>query len=68
MKMQNLTYEEQAIINMYQFKTKEDLIEKLDISLEEMDEQEMKDIVEKLKSKIEKCSLDELKTAENFFE
>ena len=50
----------------YQFK--EDLVEKLDKSLEEIDEQEMKEFVEKLKSKIEKCSLDELKKAENFFE
>ena len=66
--MQNLTYEEQAIINMYEFETKEELVEKLDKSLEEIDEQEMKEFVEKLKSKIEKCSLNELKKAEDIFE
>ena len=66
--MQNLTYEEQAIINMYDFETKEELVEKLDKALEEIEEQEMKEFVEKLKSKITKCSLDELKKAENFFE
>ena len=66
--MQNLTYEEQAIINMYEFETKEELVEKLDKSLEEIDEQEMKEFVEKLKIKIEKCSLNELKKAEDIFE
>ena len=63
-----LTYEEQAIIKMYHFETKEELIEKLKTSLEEIEEKEMSTIVENLIPKIETISLEDLKNVENIFE
>lgn len=63
-----LTYEEQAIIKMYHFETKEELIEKLKTSLEEIEEKEMSTIVENLMPKIETISLEDLKNVENIFE
>ena len=62
-----LTYEEQAIIKMYHFETKEELIEKLKTSLEEIEEKEMSTIVQNLIPKIETISLEDLKNVENIF-
>ena len=63
-----LSYEEQAIIKMYQFESKEELTEKLKKSLDEIIEPEMKEIVENLIPKIETFSLEDLKNVENIFE
>ena len=63
-----LNYEEQAIIKMYHFETKEELIEKMKESLNEIEEIETKEIVENLISKIETNSLEDLKNVENIFE
>lgn len=63
-----LSYEEQAIIKMYHFESKEELVEKLKKSLNEIDESDMKEIVENLIPKIDTFSLEELKNVENIFE
>ena len=66
--MQNLTYEEQSIIKMYDFETKEELVEKLNIALEEIEEQEMKELVKNLIFKIAEKPLEEIREAKNIFE
>jgi len=66
--MQNLTYEEQAIIKMYDFNTKDELVEKLNIALEEIEEQEMKELVKNLIFKIAEKPLEEIREAKNIFE
>lgn len=67
-----LSYEEQAIIKMYHFESKEELVEKLKESLKEslkeIEEEEMKEIVENLIPKIDTFSLEELKDVDNIFE
>lgn len=63
-----LSYEEQAIIKMYHFESKEELVEKLKESLKEIEEEEMKEIVENLIPKIDTFSLEELKNVDNIFE
>lgn len=63
-----LNYEEQAIIKMYHFKTKEELKEKLRESLSEIIEEDLKEIVKNLISKIDNFSLDDLKNINNIFE
>ena len=63
-----LNYEEQAIIKMYHFETKDELIEKLKNSLNEIEEEDTKEIVENLIPKIETISLEDLKNVENIFE
>jgi len=63
-----LSYEEQAIIKMYNFDSKEELVEQLQKSLLEIEEPEMKEIVEELIPKIKKVSLEDLKNVENIFE
>lgn len=66
--MEFLNYEEQAIIKMYNFKTKEELKQKLARSLEETEDEFSKDIIKKLIPKIEAFSLEELKDIDNIFE
>lgn len=66
--MEFLNYEEQAIIKMYNFKTKEELKQKLARSLEETEDEFSKDIIKKLIPKIEAFSLEELKDVDNIFE
>ena len=66
--MEFLNYEEQAIIKMYNFKTKEELKEKLERSLKEIEDDFSKDIIKKLIVKIEAFSLEELKDVDNIFE
>ena len=66
--MEFLNYEEQAIIKMYNFKTKEELKEKLERSLKETEDDFSKDIIKKLIVKIEAFSLEELKDVDNIFE
>ncbi len=63
-----LSYEEQAIIKIYHFESKEELIGKLEASLKEIEEEEMKEIVENLIPKIDTFSLDDLKNVDNIFE
>ena len=63
-----LNYEEQAIIKMYHFETKEELIEKLKNSLNEIEEEDTKEMVTNLIPKIKNYSLEDLKNVENIFE
>lgn len=63
-----LSYEEQAIIKMYHFESKEELVGKLKESLKEIEEEEMKEIVKNLIPKIDTFSLDDLKNVDNIFE
>lgn len=66
--MSFLNYEEQAIVKMYSFETKEELIEELNKSLEEITDNDMKKIVENLLHKINEIPLEELKKSINIFE
>lgn len=66
--MSFLNYEEQAIVKMYSFETKEELIEHLNKSLEEITDYDMKKIVENLLHKINEIPLEELKKSINIFE
>lgn len=63
-----LNYEEQAIIKMYHFESKEELIEKLKNSLNEIEEEDTKETVTNLIPKIKNYSLEDLKNVENIFE
>ena len=63
-----LSYEEQAIIKMYHFESKEELVGKLKESLKEIEEDDMKEIVENLIPKIDTFSLEDLKNVDNIFE
>ena len=63
-----LSYEEQAIIKMYNFSSKEELKEKLKNALSCIEEEETKKIVENLISKIDNYSMEELSNIENIFE
>jgi len=66
--MSSLNYEEQAIIKMYSFETKAELIEQLNKSLEEITDNDMKQVVENIIHKINEIPLEELKKAINIFE
>lgn len=66
--MTNLTQEEKAIITMYDFQTKEELIKMLEESLLEITENDMQEIIKILINKIENYTAEELKKVENIFE
>ena len=61
-------YEEQAIIKMYNFEFKEELIEKLEKALEEIEDIDTKEMVTNLIPKIKSFSLEDLKNIDNIFE
>ena len=63
-----LNYEEQAIIKMYNFSSKEELKGKLKTALTCIEEEETKIIVENLISKIDNYTMEELTNIENIFE
>lgn len=63
-----LNYEEQAIIKMYHFESKEELIEKLEKALKEIEDTDTKEIVTNLIPKIKNYSLEDLKNVDNIFE
>ena len=63
-----LNYEEQAIIKMYHFESKEELIEKLENALKEIEDTDTKEIVTNLIPKIKNYSLEDLKNVDNIFE
>ena len=63
-----LNFEEQAIIKMYNFETKEELTQKLEKALEEMEDQDTKEMVTNLITKIKDYSLEDLKNIDNIFE
>lgn len=63
-----LNYEEQAIIKMYHFESKEELIEKLEKALDTIEDTDTKEIVTNLIPKIKNYSLEDLKNVDNIFE
>lgn len=63
-----LNFEEQAIIKMYNFETKEELIEKLQKALEKIEDLDTKEMVTNLIPKIKNYSLEDLKNIDNIFE
>lgn len=63
-----LSYEEQAIIKMYHFKSKEELLEKLKKSLNEIEDNDTKEIVKNLIHKIDNYTIEELNNIDNIFE
>ena len=63
-----LNYEEQAIIKMYNFNSKEELVEKLEKALEEIEDVDTKEMVTNLIPKIKDFSLEDLKNIDNIFE
>lgn len=63
-----LNYEEQAIIKMYNFETKQELIEKLEMALDKIEDIDTKEMVTNLIPKIKNYSLEDLKNIDNIFE
>ena len=63
-----LNYEEQAIIKMNDFESKEELVEKLEKALEEIEDVDTKEMVTNLIPKIKNFSLEDLKNIDNIFE
>ena len=63
-----LNYEEQAIIKMYNFESKDELTQKLEKALEEIDDVDTKEMVTNLIPKIKNYSLEDLKNVDNIFE
>lgn len=66
--MEFLNYEEQAIIKMYSFESKEELKLKLENSLENIEDEDLKETTNKLISKIESFTLEDLRNIDNIFE
>ena len=63
-----LNYEEQAIIKLYNFESKEELIQKLQKALEGIEDIDTKEMVTNLIPKIKNFSLEDLKNIDNIFE
>ena len=57
-----LNYEEQAIIKMYNFESKEELIQKLEKALKEIEDVDTKEMITNLIPKIKTFSLEDLKS------
>ena len=63
-----LNFEEQAIIKMYNFESKEELIKKLEKALDKIEDEDTKEMVTNLIPKIKNYSLEDLKNIDNIFE
>lgn len=63
-----LSYEEQAIIKMYNFETKQELTQKLEKALDKIEDVDTKEMVTNLIPKIKDFSLEDLKNIDNIFE
>ena len=63
-----LNYEEQAIIKMYNFETKQELTQKLEKALDKIEDVDTKEMVTNLIPKIKDFSLEDLKNIDNIFE
>ena len=63
-----LNFEEQAIIKMYNFETKQELTQKLEMALDKIEDIDTKEMVTNLIPKIKNYSLEDLKNIGNIFE
>lgn len=66
--MMMLSYEEQSILKMFGFKTKEELKKKLNKSLKNVEDEDVKEIVKGLLGKIDCFTVEELKDLDSLFE
>jgi len=66
--MMMLNYEEQSILKRFGFETKEELKKKLKKNLESLEDEDVKETIKGLLSKIDNFSVEELKDIDNIFE
>lgn len=66
--MMMLSYEEQSILKRFGFKTKEELKKKLSKSLESLEDEDVKETIKGLLSKIDSFSVEELRDIDNMYE
>lgn len=66
--MMVLNYEEQSILKRFGFETKEELKKKLKKNLESLEDEDVKETIKGLLSKIDNFSVEELKDIDNIFE
>jgi len=66
--MMMLNYEVQSILKRFGFETKEELKKKLKKNLESLEDEDVKETIKGLLSKIDNFSVEELKDIDNIFE
>ena len=66
--MMMLSYEEKSILKRFGFETKEELKNKLNKNLESLEDEDVKETIKGLLSKIDSFSVEELKDIDNIFE